>query len=378
VDRHLVETVSRASAFTTRVSRPDLLVLGALLHDIGKGRGGDHSEIGADLATRVGERLGLWPSDVRLLSAMVRHHLLLASTATHRDLADPATAASVVEAIDGDSVLLELLAVLSEADSLATGPGVWSDWKSTLIGELVRRCRMLLAGDEEPQPAPIPAEHLSIARDGAVHVEMVPGDSPLTFAVTMIAPDRRGLLSKAAGVLALNSLSVHSATVNSADGSAINTFVVSPLFGAPPAAELLRQQFILALDGELDVIGSLQKRDHESARYGSDPAGAPNPAVPAAAPAPPRILWHDGGQPGRTLVEIRASDRTGLLAVLTAVFERAGVDIDWAKITTLGSSVIDVFAISTPGSPAAGDSLERDLYASLPAPPPPKPLADVG
>jgi [protein-PII] uridylyltransferase len=378
VDRHLVETVSRASAFTTRVSRPDLLVLGALLHDIGKGRGGDHSEIGADLAIRVGERLGLWPSDVRLLSAMVRHHLLLPSTATHRDLADPATAAGVVEALNGDPVLLELLAVLSEADSLATGPGVWSDWKSTLIGELVRRCRVLLAGDEEPQPEPIPAEHLSIARDGAVHVEMVPGDSPLTFAVTMIAPDRRGLLSKAAGVLALNSLSVHSATVNSADGSAINTFVVSPLFGAPPAAELLRQQFILALDGELDVIGSLQKRDHESARYGSDPAGAPNPAVPAAAPAPPRILWHDGGQPGRTLVEIRASDRTGLLAVLTAVFERAGADIDWAKITTLGSSVIDVFAISTPGSPAAGDSLERDLYAALPAPPPPKPLADVG
>ena len=379
VDRHLVETVSRASAFTTRVSRPDLLVLGALLHDIGKGRGGDHSEIGADLAIRVGERLGLWPSDVRLLSAMVRHHLLLPSTATHRDLADPATAAGVVEALNGDPVLLELLAVLSEADSLATGPGVWSDWKSTLIGELVRRCRVLLAGDEEPQPEPIPAEHLSIARDGAVHVEMVPGDSPLTFAVTMIAPDRRGLLSKAAGVLALNSLSVHSATVNSADGSAINTFVVSPLFGAPPAAELLRQQFILALDGELDVIGSLQKRDHESARYGSDPAGAPNPAVPAAAPAPPRILWHDGGQPGRTLVEIRASDRTGLLAVLTAVFERAGADIDWAKITTLGSSVIDVFAISTPGSTAAGDSLERDLYAALPAPPPPpKPLADVG
>jgi [protein-PII] uridylyltransferase len=93
VDRHLVETVSRASAFTTRVSRPDLLVLGALLHDIGKGRSEDHSVIGAELATRVGSRLGLWPSDVRLLSAMVRHHLLLPSTATHRDLADPATAA---------------------------------------------------------------------------------------------------------------------------------------------------------------------------------------------------------------------------------------------------------------------------------------------
>ncbi len=378
VDRHLAETVSRAGALTTRVARPDLLVLGALLHDIGKGRNEDHSVIGAELAARVGNRLGLWPSDVRVLSAMVRHHLLLPSTATHRDLADPATAADVAAVIDGDPVLLELLAALAEADSLATGPGVWSDWKSTLIGDLVRRCRGLLAGDEEPQPEPVAAEHLVLARDGAVHVDMAPGDSALTYAVTMIAPDRRGLLSKAAGVLALNALSVHSATVNSADGSAINTFVVSPLFGAPPAAELLRQQFILALDGELDVIASLQERDHEAARYGRAPAGAPKPAVPAATPAPPKILWHDVDQPDRKLVEIRASDRTGLLAVLTAVFERAGVDVAWAKITTVGSSVIDVFAISVPGSAAAGSALEHDLYAALPAPPPLKPVADVG
>jgi [protein-PII] uridylyltransferase len=360
------------------VSRPDLLVLGALLHDIGKGRGEDHSMIGAELAIRVGNRLGLWPSDIRLLAGMVRHHLLLPSTATKDDLADPATAAGVVEALDRDPVLLELLAALTEADSLATGPGVWSDWKATLIGDLVRRCRVMLAGDTEPKPEPIPAEHLSLARDGAVHVEMVSGESPHTYAVTMIAPDRRGLLSKAAGVLALNSLSVHSATVNSADGSAINTFVVSPLFGTPPAAELVRQQFILALDGDLDVIGSLQKRDHETARYGSGPAGPPNPAVPAAAPAPPKVLWHDGGQSGRQLVEVRASDRTGMLAVLTGVFERAGVDIAWAKITTLGSSVIDVFAISAPDSATAADALERDLYEALPAPPPVKPAAAAG
>ena len=91
VDRHLVETVSRASAFTTRVSRPDLLVLGALLHDIGKGRGGDHSVIGAELATQIGTRLGLWPSDVEVLSKIVRHHLLLPHTATRRDLQDPET-----------------------------------------------------------------------------------------------------------------------------------------------------------------------------------------------------------------------------------------------------------------------------------------------
>ena len=378
VDRHLVETVSRASAFTTRVSRPDLLVLGALLHDIGKGRAGDHSVVGAELATRVGERLGLWPSDVRLLSAIVRHHLLLPNAATRRDLQDPAVITDVVEAVGGDPVLLELLHALSEADSLATGPGVWGDWKSTLIGDLVRRCRAMMAGESEPEPEPVPEEHLSLARDGAVHVELVPGESPHTFAVTMIAPDRRGLLSKAAGVLALNALGVHSASVNSAEGSAINTFVVSPHFGSPPAAELIRQQFILALDGELDAVGSLQKRDRETAQYGTDRAGEPKPAVPGAAPAPPRILWHDPDKNGRQLVEVRASDRTGLLAVLTGVFEKAGVDIAWAKITTFGSSVIDVFAITAPASRAAREALESELYAALPAPPPPKPVEQAG
>ncbi|MGV0801357.1 HD domain-containing protein, partial [Mycolicibacterium elephantis] len=145
VDRHLVETVARASALTTRVSRPDLLVLGALCHDIGKGRGGDHSIIGAELAVQIGTRLGLWPSDVETLSKMVRYHLLLAHTATRRDLQDPKVIASVVDALDGDSVLLELLHVLAEADSLATGPGVWGDWKASLIGDLVRRCRLVMA-----------------------------------------------------------------------------------------------------------------------------------------------------------------------------------------------------------------------------------------
>ena len=378
VDRHLAETVSRASAFTTRVSRPDLLALGALLHDIGKGRGGDHSVIGADLAVAVGNRLGLWPSDVALLSAMVRHHLLLPSTATRRDLADPATVTDVLEALNSDSVLLELLQALCEADSLATGPGVWGDWKAALIGDLVRRCRAALAEEPAPRPEPIAEDLLALARKGTVHVGIEPAEFAYTYRVTMVAPDRRGLLSKAAGVLALNSLRVHSAAVNSAEGSAVNTFMVSPRFGEPSSAGLLRQQFALAIDGELDVFAALDKRAHEAAGNGSGRAGEPGPAVPAAAPAPPMILWPEGAEPGRRLVEVRTSDRTGLLAELTRVFERAGIDIQWARITTLGTSVIDVFAVSEPGSPAACEALERALRAVLPAPPPAAPVEEAG
>ena len=376
VDRHLVETVSRASAFTTRVSRPDLLVLGSLVHDIGKGRGGDHSVMGAELATQIGTRLGLWPSDVEVLSKIVRYHLLLPHTATRRDLQDPKVIASVVEALDGDPVILELLHVLAEADSLATGPGVWGDWKASLIGDLVRRCRMVMAGEPLPHPDPIDPRHLSLAADVGVHVELSPADSAHIYNLTMIAPDRRGLLSKAAGVLALNSLRVHSASVNAHEGSAINTFVVSPHFGSPPAAELLRQQFILALDGELDVLASLDRRDRDAAQHGTTRAGDVPAAVPIShAPAPPKILWSDGAEPGELLVQIRATDRTGLLARLTAVFERDGVDIAWAKVTTLGSSVVDVFGITADG--AVRDELERDLFAVLPAPAPAKPVSEA-
>ncbi|VEG53552.1 PII uridylyl-transferase [Mycolicibacterium aurum] len=371
VDRHLVETVSRASAFTTRVSRPDLLVLGALVHDIGKGRGGDHSVIGAELAHQIGNRLGLWPSDIAILAKVVRHHLLLPHTATRRDLQDPATIDAVVEALEGDLVVLELLQVLAEADSLATGPGVWGDWKASLIGELVRRCRLVMSGEALPQPDPVDPRFISLAASTRVHVELAPADTPHIYQVTMIAPDSRGVLSKAAGVLALNSLRVHSASVNGHGGAAINSFVVSPHFGSPPAAELLRQQLILAIDGELDVMAALEKKESEAATTGR--AGEIRAAVPINAPAaPPRVLWHDGSATGHVVAEIRATDRAGLLAVLTGVFERAGVDIAWAKVTTLGSSVVDAFGIVLPADDGTvRRELERQLFAVLPAPPPP-------
>ncbi|GAT10097.1 protein-PII uridylyltransferase [Mycolicibacterium novocastrense] len=376
VDRHLVETVSRASAFTTRVARPDLLMLGALCHDIGKGRGGDHSVIGAELATQIGTRLGMWPSDVEILSKIVRHHLLLPHTATRRDLQDPNTISAVVETLDGDLVLLELLHVLAEADSLATGPGVWGDWKASLIGDLAHRCRMVMAGEPLPQPDPIEPRYLSLAKQVGVHLELSPGDSPQIYNVTVIAPDRRGLLSKAAGVLALNSLRVHSASVNGHEGSAINTFVVSPHFGSPPAPEVLRQQFILALEGELDVQEALDRREREAAQHGTSRAGE----VPAAVPinhvtAPPRVLWSQGARSGELVVQIRSTDRAGLLARLTAVFERDGIDIAWAKVTTMGSSVVDLFGITA--DEGVRDEIERDLYAVLPAPPPPKPVSEA-
>ncbi|TQF67113.1 [protein-PII] uridylyltransferase [Rhodococcus spelaei] len=379
VDRHLVETAAQASAFTTRVSRPDLLVLGALLHDIGKGRGGDHSVVGAELATQIGNRLGMWPSDVALLTAMVRHHLLLPQTATRRDLDDPATVQLVVDAIGGDLVLLDLLAALAEADSLATGPGVWGDWKSSLLGELVRRCRLVMAGEQLPAPDPIDPEHAELAADGGVHVLLRPAEGAHTYTVTVVAPDTPGLLSDAAGVLALHSMRVLSASVGSHEGSAVNSFTVSPRFGAPPQAGLLRQELIRAIAGELDLVAMLEQKEEQANAEQALELGVAGVPVQYAQ-APPRIIWFDTAVDGQAIVELRAEDRLGLLCRLAAALEQHGADVQWARVSTLGSSVVDAFGLNLGDTDTrvTRQDLEAAILAVVPQSPPKKDSADGG
>jgi [protein-PII] uridylyltransferase len=371
VDRHIVETAVNAAPLTTRVARSDLLALGALLHDIGKGRGVDHCVLGADLVIPIAERLGLSPQDVDTLSGMVRHHLLLPVTATRSDLNNPETIESVAKALGGDAQLLELLHALAEADSKATGPGVWSDWKASLVADLVRRCRLVMAGEPLPQAEPTTPHYLSLAADHGVHVEITPGDGERMRAV-MLAPDCRGLMSKAAAVLALNSLRVHSASVNVHEGVAIAEFVVSPHFGSPPEPGLLRQQFVGALNGDVDVLGTLEKRHSDAASSAMGRAGEIQVGAPLTrSTAPPRILWLDTAAPGDLVVEIRAMDRVGLLALLAQALERAGADIAWAKVNTFGSTAADVFSVTVPAESngdhdaAARAAIEKHLLAVL-------------
>ena len=164
VDRHLIEAAVRASALTRRVSRPDLLLVAALLHDIGKGWPGDHATAGAVIARDVATRIGFDPADAGVLATLVRHHLLLIDTATRRDLDDPATVRSVADAVKSVSTL-ELLHALTEADALATGPAAWSAWRGALVADLVQRTAAVLAGGglEEPAPAVPSAEHERLA-----------------------------------------------------------------------------------------------------------------------------------------------------------------------------------------------------------------------
>ena len=370
VDRHLIETAVNAAPLSTHVARPDLLALGALLHDIGKGRGGDHSAVGEELALQIAARIGVSPPDAEVLSKVVRHHLLLPVVATRSDLNDPETIRTVSETLGGDPVLLEVLRALAEADSNATGPGVWSDWKESLIDELVRRCRMVMAGEPLPQAGPTAPHYLSLAADHGVHVEITTGDSE-RMQVVMVAPDQRGCVSKAAAVLALNSLRIHSATANTHEGVAITEFVVSPLFGSPPEAGLLRQQFVGALNGDVDVLGALEKRDSDAVSAAGR-AGEIQVGVPVTrSTAPPRILWLDSATPGQLLVEVRAMDRLGLLALLTRALERADADVQWAKVNTFGSTAADVFCVTVPsvdGEQGARAAVEQHLLAVLGGP----------
>ena len=351
VDRHLVQTVAHAARLATTVSRPDLLLLGALIHDIGKGRQQDHSEVGALLATQIGERIGLWPQDVETLAAMVRHHLLLPHTATRRDVEDSATVHRVVETLGGDAVLLELLYALSEADSLATGPGVWTDWKAALLADLVGRCRTAMAGEALPKPEPLDPSYVAmaerVAASGKPDVLLEKQDHAAV--VTVLAPDRPGMLSKAAGVLALNSLEVHAATLRSHGGATVDAFTVSPRFGSLPDATLLREQLSRAIDGSLPLADKLTAKERD---YGGPPLDPP----------PAKVLWFDDEATGAVVLELRAADRIGLLHRVAGALEQCGVDVRWARVSTLGATVVDSFSIA--GTDLDRKQIERAVLAA--------------
>jgi len=143
VDRHLVQTCVELSPMLDDIERPDLVVTAAILHDLGKGEEQDHSEIGEVIARDVATRIGFRQADVATIARLVRHHLTLIDAATTKDLDDPTTVEGVAYAVE-DVATLEMLALLTEADALATGPKAWSPWRKQLIGTLVERVRRRL------------------------------------------------------------------------------------------------------------------------------------------------------------------------------------------------------------------------------------------
>ncbi|HSI92334.1 MAG TPA: [protein-PII] uridylyltransferase, partial [Jiangellaceae bacterium] len=259
VDRHLIETAVGAAGLTRRVSRPDLLLLAALFHDLGKGLPGDHCETGEVIATDLGRRLGLPPQDAATLGLLVRHHLLLPEMATRRDPDDPATIAAVVDAV-GEADNLDLLAALTEADASAAGPLAWSPMRARLVGDLVSRVRTVLGGAPPPKPERLEPWQEQLALDHGIAVRV---DAPTAHGmcrVTVAAPDGPNVLATVAGVLTLHRLQVRTATVETVNERVVLVWRVVAGFGEPPAEAVLRDDIVRALDGRTDVAARLAAR----------------------------------------------------------------------------------------------------------------------
>ena len=349
----------------------DTLLLAALLHDIGKGSGENHSLAGARIAKSVCLRMGLTTAETAEVEALVQHHLLLSDTATRRDLDDGAVIAGVAEAL-GDARLLRLLYVLSLADGRATGPEAWTEWKSALVLELFRKTLIAIETGELPTRSNI-AElaravetfEPALAGDAAEVLESLPPsymegmsvediadeialllnpprpgevrhrvqtDASGRALMTVCMNDRPGTLARTAGVLAIHRASVLKAQAFSTTaGLALERFALRP----SPTTDwnAVGRDLQAAFSGRLAVDPHIERKALDY---------APSERVTCEV----RVLAD--ASPHSTLIEVRAPDALGVLYAIAAGISDLDLDIHVAKIDTLGERVVDVFYVRTP------------------------------
>ena len=322
VDRHLVETCIEASRLIRRVGRPDVLMAAAALHDIGKGGVRDHSVAGEPVAAAAATRMGFTETEARLVSGLVRRHLLLAEVATTRDLEDPATVAYVAERV-GDPEFLELLEVLTEADARATSPKACTTWRAGLVAALARRVRRALQGaggagtgphDEVPVAAAVRADPERVD----VQVETAEAGAR----VTVVSGDRVGLMAAAAGALSLLRVSVRSARAWTQDELGVSVWDVDD---TGPDVAILRQRLEAVLDGRLNPLDRLRR--------------------PRADALEPSVLVRHEASERATVLEVRVDDRPGVVYVTLAALAGLGLSVRSAHVATLGPQAVDVFYV---------------------------------
>ncbi|HLT11469.1 MAG TPA: [protein-PII] uridylyltransferase [Micromonosporaceae bacterium] len=396
VDRHLIETVAVAARYAREVARPDLLFLGALLHDIGKGLPGDHAAAGVEVAASLTAAMGISTSDAEVIGRLVRQHLLLPEVATRRDLDDPQTIRHVAEAVR-DEETLDLLHALCRADAVATGPGAWSAWKERLVADLVARTRSALRTGTPTAAAtgdrPVDRFAPVLAAGALPAVEIYPDR------VTVAARDRLGLLASVAGCLTLHRLDVVSADTATLDVVSADTATldvasddtatldvasddnatldvasddnatidgdggpvavvacrVQPRDAAGPDRRRLAHDLHRAVTGELSVDEALAARARSTVRLGGTGREA----------APPRVVWAVDQATDATILELRAADDVGLLYRVAHALEEAGANVRAARISTLGPDVVDAFYLVGDWSDrSARDRVEKAVLAA--------------
>jgi [protein-PII] uridylyltransferase len=356
----------------------DLLLLSAFLHDIGKGVEGDHSEQGAGVAAGFLDRAGFASSTVEAVTAAVRHHLLLARTALRRDIASPEVIDEVAEMV-GEIEILQILYLLTIADSRATGRTMWSEWKETLLRQLYLRvaARLEHGGAEPPvveaeavakltmgrvRPetvdehlAMLPADYAVATEPGEVvrQLEVVSGLAEQTILsvsasgeqVLVVGHDRRGFLLSVCRAFAANGIGVHDARLYTrADGVVIDVFEVrDDRTGAAVEADRWPRVQTTLAGPEPD---GLAVRDMVRQRAAAYDSGRQMPVTVRARPELPQL---------NTVLEVRATDRVGLLVDVVEALYAEGLDLHLARIDTRANQAIDVLHVSRSGAPIRDD-----------------------
>ncbi|KRE41919.1 [protein-PII] uridylyltransferase [Knoellia sp. Soil729] len=341
VDRHLIETVVHATGLVRGVGRADLLLLAALLHDIGKLPGShDHSVTGAPIAQTVMRRLGHDEDDVAVVTSLVREHLTLIELATRRDHADPRTIEAALAAVDGDSDRFELLLALTEADAVAAGPTAWTDWRAALLGQLAAAVRARLRppapAEGEAAPAVVPDDVVRTLVSGEPHVRVVSHGG--SYRVDIADRDRLGLFADTAGLLAAEGLVVRTAVLRTHDGMAVNEWHVESPSDAGPEQERIVRGLMRLATGDRGPLSLLDRRR----QFATRPSGSSTIGTPGQ----PRALVVPGASTHATVLEVRADDRPGLLHELGMAFAKAGVSVRSAHIATYAGQTLDTFYVS--------------------------------
>jgi [protein-PII] uridylyltransferase len=388
-----------STAIIKQIASRRVLYVAVLLHDIAKGRGGDHSEIGAEIALKLGPRFGLDPAETETVSWLVRYHLLLSSTAFKRDLADPKTIEDFVRQVQSPE-RLRLLLILTVVDIRAVGPGVWNEWKRTLLRTLFEAAEELLrlghkqhgraATVEHRQKtlaaelgwresvaraharrlpdsywlAEPPAWQLANARQVAAAEAHIGDATPNVVAeedsetgatrISVFTPDREALFYRICAGLAAAGGNIIDARIHTTrDGMALDNLLVLDGRGRSYSDRRLRGRLVKSVEAALT-----------SASPPPLPGGEPQRRSSAFEVAP-SVAIADRASSRTTVVEVNARDRPALLAGLAAAIHSCGHVIHSAHIATYGERAVDVFYLTRSDGKKLTDEDGEQLRAAL-------------
>lgn len=388
------------------IEDPSLLYLSIILHDIGKGRGRGHIPRGAKMAERVCKHLGLGELDAAKVVLMVNQHVAMAQLAQRRDLNEPHVVTDFAARM-GTLDALNALLLLTYADLNAVAPGVWSEWKSTLLWELYRRARTVLTGTDAPPDetektarfkeqmakalegslalseverhvALLPDRYVRVTRPAAaaIHLHLIKELKSDIFVwrwtrygresteLTICTRDRHGLCADIAGALAAHGIEILSAELNTReDGIALDVFMLREA-STHHAIDLQRYPAIerslrKAIAGESDIAAMVE-------RWRTRNAPRKRNAVSHAGPRNlPQVGCDNEASQSSTLIEVHAVDEPGLAYKIASALAALGLDIVCAKIATEKSDALDVFYVTDGEGMKLSQSRMQSVQVSL-------------